>query len=289
MSELSVSRLDLIAGEIRAIKEQAAAVAGWAVLSVGQRLQEAKALCPHGEWGNYLQTLDYSERTAQNAIRMYEEYGQSPNPQALADLSATKAMILLGVSREERETLIENEPVANMSTRELKKRVKELQREKDEAAQQAELLQADFEALQANIEKLKTGESKAKAAAKTAKDFGKEQAEKVKSLKQELETERAKPAPEPVTVMVPTVPPEVEQELQALRDKAKKAPCEAVIRFRAHYDSLVNAFDSIRMDLDAIGKELPEDEATYRAAMVKAAQVFIDRVQADAPGPGGEG
>ena len=45
--------------------------AGNAILSIGQRLIEAKAMLPHGEWLPWLtEQVEFSERTARNFMRL---------------------------------------------------------------------------------------------------------------------------------------------------------------------------------------------------------------------------
>lgn len=282
MSEmLATGRLDVIAGEIRVIKEQVRRALGWASVSLGERLKEAKSICPHGQWGTYLATLDFSERTAQNAIRLYEEYGQGENPQAFAELSSSQALVLLGLPPDERLKLVEDEPVKAMSTRELQKRVKELTQEKSEAEKQREAFQANFEALKANAEKLRSEGERTQKDIETAKAYAKEQEQKAKTLKAELDREKAKelpPAPEPVTVVVNEVPPEVEAELFRLREVAKKAPCEAMVLVRASYEAFKGEFERLLELLAKLGSVMPEEEVKYRNAISQAATQMAKRM-----------
>ena len=74
---------------------------GQAVLDIGRGLLEAKSMLPHGEWLPWINTrIGYSEKTAQNFMRLAREFS---NPQALADLGATKALALLALPADERE------------------------------------------------------------------------------------------------------------------------------------------------------------------------------------------
>ena len=117
----------MIAAEINTIKAQARDVVCRSAIEIGRRLYEAKAIVPHGGWIAWLQeNVDYSERTAQNLMRVYEEYGRNTNPQAIADLSYTQAVILLGLDRDARAELMENTDVAAMSTRDLQAEVDRL-------------------------------------------------------------------------------------------------------------------------------------------------------------------
>ena len=125
-----VRTIDTIAAEINGIKEQVRATVVSGAIEIGRRLKEAKSLVPYGEWGAWLErSVDYSERTAQNMMRIADEYGKT-DPQALADLSVTQAVLLLGVSAEERGAFLAENDVPSMSTRELQAQIEALREEK---------------------------------------------------------------------------------------------------------------------------------------------------------------
>lgn len=108
---------------------------GEAVLTIGRCLIEAKDMLRHGEWLPWLaEKVGYSEKTAQNFMRLAREFS---NPQAIADLGATKALKLLALPADEREQFVSDHNVIDMTTRQLEAAIKE----RDEArahAQQAE-------------------------------------------------------------------------------------------------------------------------------------------------------
>lgn len=123
MNEPGVRTIDTIAAEINGIKEQVRATVVSGAIEIGRRLKEAKSLVPYGEWGAWLErSVDYSERTAQNMMRIADEYGKT-DPQALADLSVTQAVLLLGVPAEERGAFLAENDVPSMSTRELQAQI----------------------------------------------------------------------------------------------------------------------------------------------------------------------
>ena len=112
--------------------------AGNAIIRIGKRLIEAKAMIPHGEWLPWLaEEVGYSERVAQSFMRLAREW--ESNPKALSDLGATKALKLLVLPPEEREMFMAENNVVDMTSRELEKAI----RERDEARQAAEAAQAD--------------------------------------------------------------------------------------------------------------------------------------------------
>jgi len=125
-------------------------VGGEAILTIGQRLIEAKAMLDHGEWLPWLnEKVEFSERTARNFMRLAREW---TNRQALADLGAAKALALLALPESEREEFLaephlvdrEEKTVIDMTSRELEKAI----RERDEARKAAEQAQADTRAAQ---------------------------------------------------------------------------------------------------------------------------------------------
>lgn len=131
---------ELIAAEINHIKNQTRATVLYNSIEIGRRLCEAKDYLPHGEWGNWLEeSVDYSQSTANNLMRIFEEYGADQlalfgetgaKSQALGSLSYTQAVALLALPADEREEFIEGHDLDSMSTRELQKVVKELEEER---------------------------------------------------------------------------------------------------------------------------------------------------------------
>lgn len=125
--------IETITGEILDAQRRG----GEAIITIGRCLIEAKEKLPHGEWLPWLsEQIHYSEKTAQNFMRLAREF---TNPQALADLGATKALALLALPAEEREQFVEEHNVVDMTSRQLQQAIKE----RDEARAAAEHAQAD--------------------------------------------------------------------------------------------------------------------------------------------------
>ena len=96
---------------------------GQAVLDIGLGLIEAKAMLSHGEWLPWLsERVNIPERTAQKLMRLARECS---NPSALADLGATKALMLLALPAEEREAFAKGHNVIDMTTRQLEDAIRE--------------------------------------------------------------------------------------------------------------------------------------------------------------------
>lgn len=146
--------------EIRTLQRQAQQIMLGYAVEIGRRLEEVKAILPHGQWGDYLKNeVDYSRSTANNFMRIYREYGATQQSlfggeaksQAFANLTYTKALRLLAIpNEEEREQFMAEHDVESMSNRELDKALKE----RDEALKAAEWAKAKQAAAEQAIEKI---------------------------------------------------------------------------------------------------------------------------------------
>ena len=131
----NANRLTALATEINAITEQTRGVVISAALAVGKRLIEAKSLCPEGRFGEWLaRSVNYSERKAQDMMRLYVEYGRDGAiPESIAALDYSKAVALLSAPAEAREQLAERAAEEALSVRELNAEIKRLKAEVDRA------------------------------------------------------------------------------------------------------------------------------------------------------------
>lgn len=139
-------KLSTIAAEIRALT----ATALTTIIEIGRRMCAAKAMVKHGEWAGWLQqNTGYSSSTAENFMRIFNEYGADQislfgdveKSQTFGNLTYSKALALLSVPKSEREAFVQENNVDEMSTRELKEAIKA--REAAEQAAQAEKERAD--------------------------------------------------------------------------------------------------------------------------------------------------
>lgn len=194
---------------------------GEAILGIGRCLIEAKELLPHGEWLPWLtEQVEFTERQAQRFMRLAREWS---NPTALSDLGATKALQLLSLPTEEREKLMEEQNVIDMSSRELEQAI----RERGEALAAQKAAEAARDQMAADMKVA----NDLLAAAKQASE---EAAEREQTLLKELEELRARPI-EVVGAAVPdadaldaarqegaaAAKKEAEEALRAKLDKAK--------------------------------------------------------------------
>lgn len=136
---------EVIASEIRTIVRQTQRTMLDAAIEIGRRLVEAKELVPHGGWGSWIKDkVHFSQSTANNFMQLYEEYGDRQgtlfgavsNSQTFGNLSYTKALALLAVPEEDREDFAKKTDAANLSVRELERRIEAYQAEKEKADEQ---------------------------------------------------------------------------------------------------------------------------------------------------------
>lgn len=258
MGEVTAVRTPvIIANEINGIKDQTKTIILYNSIEIGRRLHEAKLLVDHGEWGDWLKTyIDYSKSTANNLMRIFDEYGSSQiaffgdnsKSQALGSLSYTQAVALLGVP--DKEEFIKENDVENMSTRELQEAIK-AQKVAEKRAEEAEKKASEAESAKEVQSKLKQdAEKRAKDAEESLKNEKKktkvevdrlsglleiaksngDSSEKVKKLESELEVaqdqvqELTDKINAPITVeaaVIEKVPESIELELSELREKNK--------------------------------------------------------------------
>jgi len=90
-NEIQVSNIQQIETEIILLKNQTAQN----IIEIGKRLNQAKELVPHGEWGKWLEEkVEFTQRTAQKFMRIAKEYA---NTNASSFLGTEKLWLLLDV------------------------------------------------------------------------------------------------------------------------------------------------------------------------------------------------
>lgn len=231
---------------------------GEAIITIGRCLTEAKQAIPHGEWLPWLnERVEFSERTAQNFMRLAREWS---NPQALADLGAAKALTLLALPAEERESFIaenhvvggEEKTVIDMTSRELEKAI----RERKEAQEAAAKAQADASAAEQARAKMEEDMKLLNARLSGAQEDREQAAQAVARLEAQLAELKKKP----VEVAVETVvdPEAIEKaraeavaEMQGKLDKAREAKKRAEDKQKIAEEALEQA----RLQLEEQARE----------------------------------
>lgn len=244
----SERNIEAITSEILQLKNDA----GNAILGIGQRLLEAKAILPHGEWLPWLtEQVEFSERQAQRFMKLAQEWA---NPTALSDLGATKALALLALPPEERQKFLsenhivdgEEKSVIDMTSRELEKAV----RERDEALHAAEAARAAAETADQSRAKMEADMTALKQLHQAAQAGETQAREALAKAQAELKALREKPVEVAVEVdqkALQEARREAETRMQAKVDKAAEAQKKAEEQRKKAEEELA----AIRQQLEA--------------------------------------
>lgn len=137
MNEIQVLEIKQIELEILFYKKQTVQ----SMFEIGGRLIKAKELVPYGEWEQWLQDkVDFSIRRARQFMQVTREFGERKTSSLL---TFDKMLQLTTLEEKERETFIEENPVEDMTTRELRQAIKE----RKESEEKANGLQIELEQL----------------------------------------------------------------------------------------------------------------------------------------------
>ena len=300
-----------IAGEINAIKQEVRDTAIRGTIEIGKRLIEAKSLVPYGQWGKWLEeNVDYSERTAQDAMRIAMEYGKRET-QALAEIqNTTQAVLLLALSSAERDRFVQEHDMKTISTRELEDEIKQLKAEKEKQQLTIEELMGQLETAPAQQEEkpdrtaeleqqlaeaqkqlseaekrrmneLHAEQEKTKKASAEASKLRTDLAEARKQTevkeKQLLRTEEELTEARKAVQTVEVVPEAVEKELEMLRRKAASSGAES--EMRAAFENFKAAFDRLVDKLADAEETDGETALKYRGAFHRAMLTMAERVK----------
>lgn len=302
------ARLNTLVAEVHVIEGQVRSIALSAAIEIGKRLMEAKGIVPHGRFREWLAAnLDYSERRAQDLMRLAEQYGRGTIPESVSRLDYSKAVALLAAPEEAREELAERVADEDMSVRALQDEIKrlkraaevdqltidELERQKAEDAQTAEQalkrMEADVSAMRGTADAAnRTAEAlrkerdvaktNADTAAKRASDAvsrANEAQAQLTEARQEIEALKAR---EPERVEV--VPPEVAAELERLRSAAPRG--EAEVRFRLAFQRLGAEFKAVTEILAEVNREDADKGAKFAQAVVTTCKRMVEMLGVEA-------
>lgn len=294
----AVRNLDTIAGEINTIKQQARSYITNSCIEIGARLTEAKRLIGHGNWSKWLEeSVDYSERTAQNLMKIYRAFGVEGNQgklfgkeldaEQVKELNYTQMNALLKIKDDdERAEFMEEhrEELKDMSTRELEAKIKELNEAKEKAEEGRKKAEetADFLRKSASeadrkakesIDRLETARNQAEAEG----EFARQQAAK---LRAELEEEKNKPV---ATAVVKEVPEDMKQEMAALKKELEGFRARGIKD--ENETAFGYAFENVKRDAQSMIRHAnamaPEKRDKYRRAARKFFEVMADMAGGD--------
>ena len=144
------------------------------IIEVGKRLNQAKAMLPHGEFKNWLEeNFKLSQRTANNFMAVAERFGNSPTS---ANLNQSQMVEMLALPEGEEEKFIsekadEGTPVEDMTVKTLREEVAKYK--------------ADYESEKAKVENLFADLEKAKTQKEWNERTFKQQAAELKELQKD--------------------------------------------------------------------------------------------------------
>ncbi len=298
--------IGVITQEIKDICRQAQAMALLYAVEIGRRLEEAKRALPYGSWGEWLKTeVEFSQSTANNFMRLYEEYGSaqisifgaSVDSQTFANLPYSKALLLLAVPSDEREAFAEEVGAEDLSVKELKEAIAE----RDKAQKMADMQKKLKEEL---AEKLKASEDARLEAIEKASD-----AEQLQELLNEAEakTERAKKEAEDLRQKLkaaekdPKIPKakldqiraEAEAAAQKALDEAKKKAAEAeaeVVKAKLAEKMARESLEEVQKKLKTASPEVAAFKALFDDMQSKAAKLhgMIEKIKENDPETAGK-
>lgn len=240
--------LDVVAAEIRTFTASMLNN----IIEIGRRMCEAKEMLPYGKFGDWIkENTGYSRSTANNFMRVFQEYGSRQgslfgatleNDQTFGKLTYTQALALLALPAGEREEFVEAHDMEHMSTRELQTAIEERNKAKAELEREQKV-NADL------LDQLQT----------TMQD---------RDTASELNTELQKRIEE-----LEGQPQEVQQDQEAIDKAVAEAVEKANAAHAAELDKLKASEEKKRKKLE---KQIADAEKTAKAAEDKAAEAGKD-------------
>ena len=256
----------IIAGEINYIKRQAQQTLLAASVEIGRKLNEAKALVPHGLWEDWLtENVDYSQSTANNLMRIATEYGDEQvslfsgksNSETFASLTYSQAVALFALPMDQRQEFVENHDMEDLSTRELKEEIAALKAETEKRDEIIREMEVEGNELREKIGRLEEENKEAERDYNSAADALEE---KQKALQDALKGKRDAEA------MFDTAKKLADANAKE-KDKAVKAKAAAEKKEADLMKQLNDATEEIRR-LEAEAQEKPEPEQITMEAAV---------------------
>lgn len=263
--------IEIITKEILEAKR----VGGEAILTIGKGLIEAKAKLSHGEWLPWLtEQVEFSERTAQNFMKLARNWS---NPQTLADLGAAKALVILALPPEERESFIsethlvngEEKTVIDMSVREVEKARREREEalaDKSAAEAARDKMAEDMAAVKHLLKVAQDEKIEAEQALARARDEADRAAETVIAMEKQVSELKSRP---------------VEVAVQVDQEAVEKARAEAVAEMQKKLDKAEKERDKLTVARDAAQDRAKAAEEALNDARIK----LSDALKGQAPSP----
>ena len=222
-------------------------------IEIGRLLFEAKAMVEPGGWSKYIEEeLPFSHSWANNYMKLYKEYGSDQtslfdDSQTFMNLRPTQALELLALPAGEREAFVQENDVSDMSTRQLRQAIKDLEEAKKALEETDGALEAETErreALEHELGEAKESAQTALQEAAIAQENQRKAETKLRKLEEQLSA--AKKAEKAVQEELrkakenPDIPESMMEQLrrEAEADAAGKAAAEAQKRLSAAKEEL---------------------------------------------------
>lgn len=306
--------IGVITAEIKEICRQAQAMALLYAVEIGRRLEEAKRALPYGQWGEWLKTeVEFSQSTANNFMRLYEEYGSaqisifgaSVDSQTFANLPYSKALLLLAVPSDEREEFAEKVGAEDLSVKELKEAIAERDKAQKTADMQkklkeelAEKLKASEDARLEAIEKASEAEhlqgllNEAEAETERAKKEAEDLRQKLKAAEKDPKIPKAKLdqiRKEAEEAAKKEAEAKAQKALDEVKKKAEQAEAEATTAKLAEKMAR-ESLEDLKKKLKTASPEVAAFKALFDDMQQTAARLhgMIDRIKADDPETAGK-
>lgn len=171
-------------------------------IEIGRLLFEAKAMVEPGGWSKYIEEeLPFSHSWANNYMKLYKEYGSDQtslfgDSQAFMNLRPTQALELLALPAGEREAFVQENDVEDMSTRQLRQAIKDLEdtrkelqeaeNERDKAEESRLALEKDLEDARGDLEEVREAAEKAEKGKSNAEKSEQNALNLVEKMKKQL-------------------------------------------------------------------------------------------------------
>lgn len=272
--------------EVRNLSQQARTISIYYAVEIGRRLTEARELVPHGGWLDWLRDeAGMSQPTANRLMTVFREYGADQQSlfgpvtkySTLNNLPVSKALALLAVPEEERESFAAEVGAEALSTRELEAAI----RERDQARQALQTSEARLTDTQRTLagahqqiselrERLTQAQADVEAADTEAERNERELRVQIAALEQSVAELEARPVE--VAVMEPD-PAEVER-------RAAELVVGKIAEVRAEAEQRVKVAKQQEKNADDAAKRATEAREQAEAAARKTEKKLRDKIAA---------
>lgn len=261
MTEIIETRTpERVATEINYIKRRVCDTVLRESVEIGRLLCEAKALVPSGEWMNWLkENVDYSQATANNLMRLYEEYGEQSQIgffeenklEIFGSLTPSQAVALVALPYEQRKEFVQTHDMSETSVRDIQAEIKarrEAEKRAEDAEKRAEDAERKAEANEDEVIDLRRhlDELLSKSEEAESVDVEKLQKETEDKLRAEY-TEKIKEAEKAAAEKAKSKVENLQKKLDAKEGEHEKALADAVEKAKAQARSEVEAEYSERL------------------------------------------